>query len=785
MKNNLNAFNRFFGILSKRLGVASSWQRAFQSPRSMMGYLNRVPILLLGRSGRTWVLAIVAFGRIIFDWKRHQGYKGVAISLKVSHVVLMRHFAVNPLKEATMANLGHRVALTRSGLPKWIPRTHRKALLRRDSRVLRFWLSLCSLYRVVDYFGRVKIHTITKPGREFDIQPYIEFIPWFFHKLASRGVEWPQTTKALKSALRWTPLILTKSAPGVCVSNEKVFKDSVGAQDTRKRIIKDDGSRVELLSYKFPTSTSALFLSAHHWLYKSDNSLHSAMNGFLRKTGNRGLWDWIEMLGDLVEHSGPLSKLSPIYLGKLGTKDEPGKVRVFAMVDWFTQVALHPLHKMVFGILKGIPQDSTFDQDKGVRLGIEIIERTKFAASYDLSAATDRLPVVLQQHLVNYLVPGTGEFWKNLLVGREYALPLAARGWGYWVPKSVRYAVGQPMGALSSWALLALTHHFIVQYAAFKVGVVGWFKDYLVLGDDVVIFDKDVAAQYCLIMADLGVEIGFAKSLVSKDSFEFAKRFVSRGENLSAVSFKELDVGAASLDVMLNLLTRFNADSWTIPQALKLRGFGYKNLGKVHAPFSEMGRHLKLALIFLSMPGSGPWSCSDWVEWFTQKQLGSASEAALYFRVITLATERHNVGDMVPFPLDPVNLGKLEKVMDVVSKWWSNQGSMPRPVWTGHWEFTNLRSWAGVETANPIIDICEDLLKPSFEDDYRKLREIHKKRPIVDELGNEVINTALDWLVDWSSYGQPNALALNREDRIPRLMASRFIQLYAKANKAI
>lgn len=31
--------------------------------------------------------------------------------------------------------------------------------------------------------------------------------------------------------------------------------------------------------------------------------------------------------------------------------------------------------------------------------------------------------------------------------------------------KSLRYAVGQPMGALSSWAMLAFTHHAIVQWA--------------------------------------------------------------------------------------------------------------------------------------------------------------------------------------------------------------------------------------------------------------------------------------------------------------------------------
>jgi len=38
------------------------------------------------------------------------------------------------------------------------------------------------------------------------------------------------------------------------------------------------------------------------------------------------------------------------------------------------------------------------------------------------------------------------------------------------VPSKVRYAVGQPMGALSSWAMLALTHHLIVAMAARRVG---------------------------------------------------------------------------------------------------------------------------------------------------------------------------------------------------------------------------------------------------------------------------------------------------------------------------
>lgn len=40
-------------------------------------------------------------------------------------------------------------------------------------------------------------------------------------------------------------------------------------------------------------------------------------------------------------------------------------------------------------------------------------------------------------------------------------------------PLRVRYSVGQPMGALSSWAMLAMVHHAIVQFSAFRAGVKG------------------------------------------------------------------------------------------------------------------------------------------------------------------------------------------------------------------------------------------------------------------------------------------------------------------------
>jgi hypothetical protein len=79
------------------------------------------------------------------------------------------------------------------------------------------------------------------------------------------------------------------------------------------------------------------------------------------------------------------------HLGKLGLKIEPaGKVRVFAMVDAFTQWALKPLHDRIFEILRDIPMDGTFDQLRPIHL-LKEAGHTRFW-SFDLSSATDRLP---------------------------------------------------------------------------------------------------------------------------------------------------------------------------------------------------------------------------------------------------------------------------------------------------------------------------------------------------------------------------------------------------------
>jgi len=108
--------------------------------------------------------------------------------------------------------------------------------------------------------------------------------------------------------------------------------------------------------------------------------------------------------------------------------------------------------------------------------------------------------------------------------------------------------------------MLALTHHTLVRIAANRVGLNN-FSHYALLGDDIVIANTSVAKSYHALMVDvLGVEINLSKSLVSNDSFEFAKRLVTMKGEVSPVGAKNLLVGLKSLkgipSILLDLVNK-------------------------------------------------------------------------------------------------------------------------------------------------------------------------------------------------------------------------------------
>jgi len=210
-----------------------------------------------------------------------------------------------------------------------------------------------------------------------------------------------------------------------------------------------------------------------------------------------------------------------IHLGKLGVVyDQAGKARVVGITNYWVQLALKPLHNSIFRLLKGIEEDGTFDQTKKINY---LRNLGKKFHCFDLSAATDRLPIDIQRDILNILNPSLGTWWCRLL-----DFPWTYKG------KDYKYAVGQPMGAYSSWGMLALTHHVIVKLAAQRVGIKG-FVDYAVLGDDIIICDDAVANAYLSIMETLGVSINLSKSVVSNDILEFAKRWMGPNIDITPI----------------------------------------------------------------------------------------------------------------------------------------------------------------------------------------------------------------------------------------------------------
>jgi hypothetical protein len=67
---------------------------------------------------------------------------------------------------------------------------------------------------------------------------------------------------------------------------------------------------------------------------------------------------------------------------------------------------MSPLHKWIFTILRRIPQDGTFNQEKPIeRLQTIYSSNPKgLFSSIDLSAATDRLPIRLQVSILKILL---------------------------------------------------------------------------------------------------------------------------------------------------------------------------------------------------------------------------------------------------------------------------------------------------------------------------------------------------------------------------------------------
>jgi hypothetical protein len=219
--------------------------------------------------------------------------------------------------------------------------------------------------------------------------------------------------------------------------------------------------------------------------------------------------------------------------------DPDGKTRVVALGDYWSQTALKPVHDRVFKILKTIYQDQTFDQAKGLQ-NLAHMTGTEFYC-YDLSAFTDRFPLSM---IIEFLTLLWGEDIANAINDIFIGYPFDVES------QRVSYNVGNPMGFYGSWGLTTLLHHFVIYWACQNIKINWLTSKYKVLGDDIMLWDGDLALEYKRLIKYIGVEISEQKTIIGKPLFEFAKKIYFNGNHISPISFlswKESTVSISGL----------------------------------------------------------------------------------------------------------------------------------------------------------------------------------------------------------------------------------------------
>lgn len=542
----------------------------------LMKYAWKISSLILHRDKKVIakLRVVYRFGKYLVYLNSKHGSLYVCKYLKASVLAIQKAIAGKPMK--SLREIEPDLALPRlssSGLPSIIGTRDRRAIKSGSLSVVQFYLSLFSVYRIIESPVKAKLETITDPFS--GSTDFLEgSLGWFernfkqlirnpqkFHLKGKLGreaglmlLQTSSPTQKLHSWRGWAyDAFLIRKSPGLyalfiewltLTENYELKRILQLSKNVRpkesertykclktKRLYSNIDSLGELLpveeQVRWKTSINKNILTIK--VYDPKSALDKIVN--IRK---------FKIIDSPGIQGCRSTKDDVPCLGRLSFKVEAaGKLRVFAMVDSWTQSIFKPLHDSLFSLLKTIPNDATFDQDLAFKRAISKSKESGHCYGFDLSAATDRLPLIIQIKILSGFIGGhLASLWGVILSSRDFYIPE-----NKYIPGDyfIRYAVGQPMGALSSWAMLALTHHAIVQYANSLIGNRGWTEAYEVLGDDIVIFDAHLASKYVELMGEFGVALNMSKSVISiqkEPVVEFAKKTSLKGKDVSPLSLK-------------------------------------------------------------------------------------------------------------------------------------------------------------------------------------------------------------------------------------------------------
>lgn len=467
-----------------------------------------------------------------------QGPKSLILKMKNSLFLLNRYLAEQEGRNPWL--LGHPVSLTRTGLPRIIPLSLRRRISSGDILAIRVVQSLLQGYKAFE--GPYEFQTLENivgglPHQDpKTLAEFSEFCKDHFWKIVAQ-----YAGKDAKRLLRPNLALGETASPYVPLRG--------GPNDSSGFL----GSVYDALAWQLVPVPWI-----EHWCTH------------LKDTRTLNLLKKVQVLAQGLY---PFAK-KQLHLGKIGLLPEPaGKVRTIAIVDYWTQRVMNPVHSWMFDILRVLPTDATFNQESALRTYADL--NLPMHWSIDLKSATDLIPITLYETVFKGILDDTTvDLWVSLLTNRFFHVP-QVKGNKFTEngkPKSlahvkvqgtdVQYGRGQPMGTLSSWASMSIVHHALELFAAQRAGLNPYeFTQYRILGDDNVTGHEGVANAYKLITGELGVPISIAKTLEGK-LFQFASQVYWGGKNISPLSIRE-ELGIESSSQRLEQALRAARRGWT------------------------------------------------------------------------------------------------------------------------------------------------------------------------------------------------------------------------------
>jgi len=207
-----------------------------------------------------------------------------------------------------------------------------------------------------------------------------------------------------------------------------------------------------------------------------------------------------------------------VYGGEIHFLQEPGgKLRSVASPYRIHQMALNPLGRAIFNIVKDLPWDCTFNQSKAQPYVQEHLQKGLTVHSVDLSSATDYFPLGLQLAALQQIFGNVLDISLFEDISRsQWKSPLG----------DLRWNKGQPLGLYPSFGAFTLTHGLLLN----ALNNFSHNNEFFVVGDDVVILKDELYFKYINALKTLGCPYSLDKSLSSSELSEFAGKIITSNE---------------------------------------------------------------------------------------------------------------------------------------------------------------------------------------------------------------------------------------------------------------